>query len=103
MAAFPSRQARGTSNALAGATPYLRLFGLVLTGLLSRKGRPLSTSPTEVKGSASLSAGLRAENLLAENRGPEGLRYQTAPQALRLPGSHCLERLKRGRDDRPHP
>lgn len=54
-----------TSDALAGATPYQRLFGLVLTGVYLAKGGLVAADYGEGSGRVSLCR-FMAENLLAE-------------------------------------
>ncbi|TNM65913.1 acyl-CoA dehydrogenase [Aliirhizobium smilacinae] len=54
-----------TADALAGATPYQRLFGLVLTGVYLAKGGLVAVDNGEGNGRVSLCR-FMAENLLAE-------------------------------------
>lgn len=54
-----------TADALAGATPYQRLFGLVLTGVYLAKGGLVAADNGEGSGRVSLCR-FMAENLLAE-------------------------------------
>ena len=61
-----ARQAEGMiTDALAGATPYQRLFGLVLTGCYLAKGGLSGVSENNGEGRIALCR-FAAENLLAE-------------------------------------